>query len=104
MVRGFGPYLEIARIQSEINRLFDNLLDLGSPGKDSAGLWIPNMDILETEDSLVVKVDLPGVDRENLTISSIGGNLIIKGEKKRPDPEDPATFHLAERAYGRFRR
>ena len=39
--------MEMARIQSEINRLFDNLLDLeGDAG--GAGNWMPNADILET--------------------------------------------------------
>jgi len=37
--RTFGPLLEVARIQSEINRLFNNLLDLGAPGAES-GAWI----------------------------------------------------------------
>jgi HSP20 family protein len=103
MSRTFGPMLEAARIQSEINRLFDNLLDLGTPGKES-GAWIPNADILETEDLLVVKVELPGVALEDLSLSVHGGNVILRGEKKREEPEGPARYHLAERAFGKFRR
>jgi HSP20 family protein len=95
--------LEAARIQSEINRLFDNLLDLGSPGKES-GAWIPNADIMETDDSLVVKVELPGVELADLSLSVHGGNVILRGEKQRREPEGPARFHLAERAFGKFRR
>jgi HSP20 family protein len=103
MSRTFGPMLEAARIQSEINRLFDNLLDLGTPGKES-GAWIPNADILETEELLVVKVELPGVAPEDLSLSVHGGNVILRGEKKREEPEGPARYHLAERAFGKFRR
>ena len=103
MSRTFGPMLEAARIQSEINRLFDNLLDLGTPGKES-GAWIPNADILETEDCLVVKVELPGVALEDLSLSVHGGNVILRGEKKREEPDGPARYHLAERAFGKFRR
>jgi HSP20 family protein len=95
--------LEAARIQSEINRLFDNLLDLGSPGKES-GAWIPNADILETEECLVVKVELPGVALEDLSLSVHGGNVILRGDKKREEPDGPARYHLAERAFGKFRR
>ena len=41
MAQTFGPWLEAARIQSEINRLFDNLLDLGTPNKETArGEWL----------------------------------------------------------------
>ena len=103
MSRTFGPMLEAARIQSEINRLFDNLLDLGTPGKES-GAWIPNADILETEELLVVKVELPGVAPEDLSLSVHGGNVILRGEKKREEPDAPARYHLAERAFGKFRR
>ena len=95
--------LEAARIQSEINRLFDNLLDLGAPGKES-GAWIPNADILETEECLIVKVELPGVSIEDLALSVHGGDVILRGEKKREDPDAPARYHLAERAFGKFRR
>ncbi len=103
MARAFGPLLEAARIQSEINRLFNNLLDLGGEGKDG-GAWIPNADIVETEDALLVKVELPGVAPAGLSVSVLGGNLILQGEKGRPEPEARSKFHLAERAFGRFRR
>lgn len=103
MTKTFGPFLEAARIQSEINRLFDNLLDLGGEGKDG-GAWIPNADIVETDDTLLVKVELPGVAGAGLSVSVLGGNLILQGEKARPEPAPAAKFHLAERAFGRFRR
>jgi HSP20 family protein len=103
MTKAFGPLLEAARIQSEINRLFNNLLDLGAGGKDG-GAWIPNADILETEDALLVKVEVPGVAPSGLTVSVLGGNLILQGDKARPEPDARSKFHLAERAFGRFRR
>ena len=97
MAQTFGPWLEAARIQSEINRLFDNLLDLGEPDKES-GSWIPNTDVSETEDSLVVKVELPGVEIADLRLSVHGGHVILQGQKKSPGlPE-------GERAFGPFRR
>ena len=103
MTKAFGPLLEAARIQSEINRLFNNLLDLGAGGKDG-GAWIPNADIVETEDALLVKVEVPGVAPSGLSVSVLGGNLILQGDKARPEPEARSKFHLAERAFGRFRR
>ncbi len=101
MTKTFGPLLEVARIQSEINRLFDNLTDLDEkPG----GAWIPNVDILENEQTLVVKVELPGVDAEHLSLSVHSGNVVIQGEKSRAEIAGPAEFHVAERAFGQFRR
>jgi len=97
-----GPLMEVARIQSEINRLFDNLLDLGRT--EEVGSWIPNVDIVETESELLLKLEVPGVRAGALTLAVHGGNLIVRGEKERPQVEGRAEFHLAERAFGPFRR
>jgi HSP20 family protein len=103
MTKGLSSMLEAARIQSEINRLFDNLLDLDTPGKES-GSWIPMADIVETEDALLVTVELPGVPAEKLGVSTHGGDLILTGEKGPPVASGPSRFHVAERVYGAFRR
>lgn len=103
MASSFGPLMEVARIQSEINRLFDNLLDLG-PREGSVAAWIPNADILETPDSLVVTIELPGVEARHVALSVHSGNVIVEGEKPRDDLAGPAEFQVAERAFGSFRR
>ena len=103
MQKTMGPLMEMARIQSEINRLFDNLLDLeDQPG--GAGNWMPNADILETADTLVLKVELPGVAPDKLSLSVHGGNVILRGEKARPSAEGAVEFHAAERQFGQFKR
>jgi HSP20 family protein len=102
MAQSFGPLLEVARIQSEINRLFDNLLDLGA-GKDG-GSWIPNVDILESGETLTVKVELPGVGVEHLDLEVTSGNMVIQGDKPRPEVPGKAEFQVAERSFGPFRR
>ena len=101
MAKALGELLEVARIQSEINRLFDNLLDLDGEG---SGAWIPNVDILETDELLVLKVELPGVGLDNLSVSVQSGHVIIGGEKPQPRLNDRAHFHTAERQFGAFRR
>lgn len=103
MTKGLGSMLEVARIQSEINRLFDNLLDLDSDGKES-GSWIPIVDIVENDEALLVTVELPGVQAADLVISTHGGDVILTGEKSRPAMDGPGRSHVAERAFGRFRR
>jgi HSP20 family protein len=95
--------MEAARIQSEINRLFDNLLDLDGDER-GGGAWLPNADIIETEDSLILKVELPGVDAESLSLSVHAGNLVIRGEKRKPEVDGDTRFHAAERQFGPFRR
>ena len=103
MAMTFGPLLEVARIQSEINRLFDNLLDLGTPTREG-GAWIPNIDISETGDNLFVKIELPGVPPGELALSSHGGDVIVEGTKPVDEHEGTAEQRVAERVFGRFRR
>ena len=93
----------MARIQSEINRLFDNLLDLGKGDKEG-GAWIPNVDILEGRESLTVKVELPGVRAADLQLEVTSGNMIIAGQKGRPEVPGRVEFQVAERSFGSFRR
>jgi HSP20 family protein len=103
MPEAFGPLLEVARIQSEINRLFDNLLDLRGEG-EGRGAWNPNADVTETDTSLVVRVELPGVAPEDLKVTVNGNNLVLSGEKKAPGPPERRSFQQAERSFGPFRR
>lgn len=105
MFQAVGPMLEMARIQSEINRLFDNLLELGGDEGEGQRSWMPNADISEGEENYIVQVELPGVALEDLTLSVDGGNIIIRGEKKPPIEEGRiARRHVTERGYGRFTR
>ena len=94
--------MEMARIQSEINRLFDNLLDLGK--KEEVGSWMPNADIIETDGELLLRIEVPGVMPDRLLLAVHGGNLIIRGQKDRPQVDGRAEFHVAERGFGPFRR
>jgi len=99
-----GPFVEISRIQNEINRLFDNLLELKASGTEAGGEWLPNADVYETDEQLVVKFEIPGVTLQEVTLAISGHNLVLRGEKRRSEPDSNARFHCMERAYGKFKR
>ena len=103
MAKALGSLMEAARIQSEINRLFDNLLDLDTVPEGGVS-WQPNVDILESEESLELSVELPGVDSDSVSLKIHSGNVIIEGMKERPEPRSTAQYHAAERQFGAFRR
>lgn len=105
MEQNFGPYLEIARIQSEMNKLFDVLLELKEDGSGGdVNAWIPSVDVCEDHDGLILRAELPGVPVESLKVSAVSGALVISGERSRNQPSTPVRFHCMERNFGRFRR
>ena len=60
------------------------------------------MDIFETENELVLKADVPGVDLKNIDIQIENGTLTLKGERKFERDENSKGFHRLERSYGSF--
>ena len=66
--------------------------------------WVPAVDVSETDDAVIVKVDLPGVKPEDMEISLSDNVLVIKGEKKREETEKKENFYRMERFYGTFMR
>jgi HSP20 family protein len=71
-----------------------------------AGECMPVVDVFETERSVEIVLDVPGVAMDCVRILFKGGVVIIVGEKERPDlsKRGPTSFHLVERDFGRFAR
>ncbi len=107
-MRGRRPVaqLEVARIQSEVNRLFDALLRLREGEHSLSGGWSPPVDVAESGTHLVVEAEVPGVDPESIEVVTRGGELMLRG---RRDPssarlQDGAEILHDEREYGLFER
>jgi HSP20 family protein len=63
----------------------------------------PPIDVIETADAINVIADLPGVSASSVRLVVTGGTLVIAGRKSPPVCQHAsATFHLAERSFGRF--
>lgn len=98
-----GAQLEVARIQSEINRLFETLIRLRDGGA-SAGSWTPGIDVAESAEALLIEAELPGVDRDSLEVSARGGKLTLRGRRDAgPLRQGPGAQVLHdEREFGSF--
>jgi HSP20 family protein len=66
--------------------------------------WKPSTNIVETQDSLVIEMELPGVAKSDVSITLLNNQeLIVKGLKKQPRLEqEPVTYYLFEREFGTF--
>ena len=69
------------------------------------GNWVPPVDIFETAGrDLVIKVELPDVNREDVAVTVEHNTLTLRGEKKVPADVKDDQFHRVERRYGTFTR
>ncbi|HMA27239.1 MAG: Hsp20/alpha crystallin family protein, partial [Solirubrobacterales bacterium] len=66
--------------------------------------WIPAMDLVETEDHLVLRGDLPGMTEDDVDIEIKDGVLTVSGERKTDHEEKGEGYHRVERSFGSFSR
>lgn len=98
---------EVRELTEEVARLFDDLdRSRGGDVRAPAGHCMPALDVLETESTVEVVMDLPGVTPDCLRLLLKSGVLVVVGEKPSPYPgaRGGSTFHLVERGFGRFAR
>lgn len=93
------PFLELHR---EMDRLFDEAWRGFGAGREAALIATPDIDIVETDDGLEVKADLPGVAEKDIDLRLDGDFLTIRGEKRNERKDERA--HFVERSCGAFQR
>lgn len=100
MIR-WNPQRDMMNFKRQFDRLFSDY-DEEAPTRTS--FWKPAVDIFETKDSLVMKVELPGVKKEDVKIDLDNNLLSISGERKFESEVKEEDYHRIERAYGQFQR
>src|SRR5438094_6140468 len=107
--RPFGALTErepFRDIQSEVNRLFDSFLGRPTAAATGTGsrVWMPIVDMHETNDDLVLNFEIPGVREKDISLSITGDLLTVKGEREfNHQLRDDNCLHM-ERVYGKFER
>jgi len=94
---------EAGEFAEEIQRVFGELGRAFGP-ESLAGECSPPVDVYETDDTIEVVVDLPGVSADRVRLFCKGDSLLVAGEKAPRRARDESSFHLVERGYGRFAR
>jgi HSP20 family protein len=70
----------------------------------ATGVWMPPVDVFETPESIVLKADLPDVNKDEVDISIENNTLTIRGERKLEKETKEKNFYRMERSYGTFSR
>lgn len=98
---GFG---RLSDLRNEIDRLFGApLAEFARTSRLLSG-WTPALDVHEDKDNFVVKVEVPGMKKEDIEVTVDDGALSISGERKSEEKLADAEVYRSERFFGRFQR
>jgi HSP20 family protein len=96
---------DVLNIQREINRMFNSFFRNEAEDDTLAtAAWYPSADIAEQDDGYIVKMELPGVTKDDVKIVMQENMLTVKGEKKQEKESKGSNYHRVERSYGSFQR
>jgi HSP20 family protein len=84
--------------------LHEGLAYLGLPSSAPHSAWTPNTDVYETPETLVVKVEIAGIDKNDLEITLNDRLLLVRGHRKDPCRQRRCSFRQMEIDYGYFER
>jgi len=97
---------DVGDLGHEVRRLFEDLAKRRPDRRHMvSGECLPLFDVYETERTIEIVLDVPGVTAPSVRILIKSGVVLVVGEKERPEASrGPASFHLVERDFGRFAR
>jgi HSP20 family protein len=98
---GFG---RLTDLRDEIGRLFEAPLTEWARSAQLLSGWTPALDMYENKDNLYVRLELPGMKKEDIELSLHEGSLSIAGERKGEENAKDSEVYRAERFFGRFQR
>lgn len=103
----WDPFRELATLQGQMNRLFQEV----SPNRNTSGdefmttgTFIPPVDIYEDEQNITLKLEVPGINENDIDVRVQDSTLVVRGERKFENEEKEENFHRIERSYGSFQR
>jgi HSP20 family protein len=103
-----NPLKDLAQLQDKMNRIFEDSLSLLRTGEGkelfALGSWVPPVDIYETEETIVLSAELPGMKKEDMSVEIKDNTLTIKGERKFERDSAAKSYSRVECSYGTFQR
>ena len=105
----WNPFREMEELQRRMSSLFERSSLRGGDlvtedGSTTLAGWAPLVDVSEDDKEHLIKVELPEVQKDDVTVTVEAGTLTISGERKAEKEDKARKFHRVERFYGRFER
>ncbi len=101
-MRKWEPFRDMLNLRADMDRLFSSFF--GGFPEDREGLWAPLIDIEEDNENIVVKAELPGMNKNDIKVTVRDNMLVISGDRKQEKEIKDKTIHRIERSYGQFSR
>jgi HSP20 family protein len=99
----WDPWKNIGFLQNRINQMIaESASDPGLEDEIAECVWKPAVDILETVEGVIIRADLPGVKKENVSVELKDNLMTIKGERIADIPDESEKCFRRERCFGSF--
>ena len=102
----WDPFRNVATLHDRINRMFDEAFLRAKDFDEEVSLasWKPTVDIYDTDDAIILNVELPGVDKEKVTVDIKDNVLTLRGERSIDKEIKEENYYRRERSFGLFNR
>jgi HSP20 family protein len=100
----WNPWNELVSLRERMNRVFDDSLFRSDRREDSfaMGTWSPAVDMFQKDDTVVIKAELPGLDKKDVSLDLQNGVLTLKGERKYENEVKEENYYRREMSCGKF--
>lgn len=96
--------LPFPQLSQEVDRLFDELIHRPWGARRAAEEWNPQLDLYETDHAFILEADLPGVKKQDVSVTVENGELVLQGTRTAEQVRSRGNFHYRERRSGHFLR
>jgi HSP20 family protein len=109
-VTPWRPMRELETLQRKMEDMFERLSDrFLAPGEPRRSLWgeegwAPAIESRVENGNIIVHADLPGIEAKDVSISVVGNQLTIEGERKQEEKKEEKDYFYRELSYGKFSR
>ncbi len=102
----WDPMRDARSMREQMNRLLNEAFErgVGEEGAWAGGTWTPPVEIYDTGDALMVRLELPGVAKEDVQVELHEQTLTVRGERKPAPQVKEEQYYRQERVYGPFQR
>ena len=102
----WDPFRNVAALQDRINRIFDESFSRTADLEDdiSMSAWKPSVDIYETDEAIILKAELPGIKKEDVSVEIKDNVLTLRGERVEDKEIKEGSYFRKERCFGTFSR